>query len=741
MTKKKLAQIDYPNFFKTLNVPYLVLAVDDPSFTIIEQHITDDSLGIVPSKHMMGQPFLKGFPDMNAQYKKSGTMRLAESIRRVIKTGAPDRIRRLKYSEMDQAGQVVHKYRSVTHYPKIENENVTAVYRTTNNITAEITAERQLVRTEKQLNQALSGGSIGTWSWDLARGLVAADKNLAVMFGLDIDSAMDGLPLGIFLLSIHPDDQKRVELEIATALKRRSDYKSEYRTICQEGSVRWVISRGNVEVDEASRPMSFSGVVIDITERKKAENNLKFLAEAGMQLSASLDYKTTLNNIAAMVVPAVADWCTVDLIGESGQVEHVAVAHRDTEKVEWAKRLWIKQGRIGLSPATAVARVLMTGKVELYSEVSDATIDALSRTEEELALVRGLGITSMIIAPLVFDGITIGAMIFASAESRLHYDLADLEVAKNLANKATAAVYKAKLYNAAQDEIKKRKRLQKELQTLNNALEERVKERTRELEATNKGLNAEISKRRRVENDLKQYSKSLAISNQELQDFAYVASHDLQEPLRKIQAFGDILESEFAQEFGGGIEYLGRMRTAASRMSTLINDLLVFSRVSTKSDPPTVVSLDKIVREVVGDLETRIKETGGKVEIGYLPEVWAEPTHMRQLLQNLVGNALKFHRKDVAPVVKLFADPIDPKNKYYTIYIIDNGIGFEEKYLDRIFSVFQRLHSKDVYEGTGIGLAICRKIAEQYGGTITATSQKGIGSTFIFKIPILKVRN
>ncbi len=741
MNKQKLAHIDYSNFFQTLNIPYLVFAADDPKFTIIEENIAYTTLRMVKREKAIGQPLLKAFPDKTEEYKNTGVSPVIESIRRVIETGESDSIARLSYKVKDKTGCFTNRYRSLTHFPLIEDGKVTAIYRMTKDITDEVTIERQHVRTEQQLDQALLSGLIGTWNWDLVEGLVIADKNLATMFGLDACSAAAGLPLSDFILSIHPEDQKRVGDVISEDLRDRIVYESEYRTICQSGSIRWVIARGNVEVDETLRPISFSGVVIDITERKKAENNLKFLTEASTQFSASLDYKTTLNNIATMVVPAIADWCTVELLGDSGQVEQVAVAHSDLEKVKWAKNLRVKQGRVSLSPASSVARVLQTGQSELYSEVNDDKLASLSRSEEELALVRDLGITSIIVVPLVLEDKPIGAITFVSAESRLHYDSADLEVAKNLANRAAAAMYNAKLYNAAQDEIKKSKHLQKELHTLNDALEERVKKRTQELEATNKGLKVEISKRHRVENDLKQYTKNLAASNQELQDFAYVASHDLQEPLRKIQAFGDILESEFSQELGEGMEYLGRMRNAASRMSTLINDLLAFSRVGTKSDPPAAVNLDTVVREVVSDLETRIKETRGVVEIGSLPIVWAEPTHMRQLLQNLIGNALKFNQKDVAPVVKVYASPIDHLDKYYTIYIIDNGIGFEEKHLDRIFSVFQRLHSKDVYEGTGIGLAICRKIAERYGGTITATSQKGIGSTFIFKIPILKVRN
>jgi light-regulated signal transduction histidine kinase (bacteriophytochrome) len=240
-------------------------------------------------------------------------------------------------------------------------------------------------------------------------------------------------------------------------------------------------------------------------------------------------------------------------------------------------------------------------------------------------------------------------------------------------------------------------------------------------------------KRQSAEKELQAYSRELARSNQELQDFAYVSSHDLQEPLRKIQAFGDLLESEYADKLGEGIDYLKRMQGAASRMSTLIQDLLAFSRVSTQPNTRKDVDLSSIIADVVSDLEMRISDTGATVSVGKMPHVIADPTHMRQLFQNLIGNALKFHRPGVPPVVEVKAHT---SKQYHEIIVKDNGIGFDTKYLDRIFAVFQRLHGRDSYEGTGIGLAVCRKIVERYNGTITAESQKNSGSTFIVRLPV-----
>ena len=436
-----------------------------------------------------------------------------------------------------------------------------------------------------------------------------------------------------------------------------------------------------------------------------------------------------------MVVPDIADWCSIDLY-DGKKIERVATAHKDPKKVKWAEELYEKQGAPDINTPTGVPKVLRTGEMEYYPDIPDSVLVATAKDEEELKLMRDIGFSSVIIVPMVLDGKTIGAISLISTESKIHYKESDIEVAKGLANRAALAVYNANLYHSAQREIKERKLLQRQLETANEVLESRVVERTRQLVETNDGLEKEIRRSQKIERELQQYSKSLARSNQELQDFAYVASHDLQEPLRKIQAFGDLLESEYGDSLGEGAEYLNRMRSAASRMSILIQDLLAFSRVTTKPQDIKQIDLNVILEDVLSDLETRITDKKGKVVIEKLPAVWADPTHMRQLFQNLIGNALKFHKPDMPPQVKVSMHPRGRDDKYYEIHIKDNGIGFDEKYLDRIFSVFQRLHGKDVYDGTGIGLAVCRKIVERYGGKIDAKSKPGAGSTFIIKLPI-----
>jgi signal transduction histidine kinase len=242
----------------------------------------------------------------------------------------------------------------------------------------------------------------------------------------------------------------------------------------------------------------------------------------------------------------------------------------------------------------------------------------------------------------------------------------------------------------------------------------------------------------------------LSASNRELQNFATVASHDLQEPLRKIEAFGSRLKSKYNQALDEqGRDYLERMLAATVRMRTLINDLLSFARVTTKAQPFVPVDLAEIAQAVVADLEGRIEATGGQMEVGSLPIIEADPLQMRQLLQNLIGNALKFHREGEPPVVRVEGRLLDDSDaegpgsgpRRCEIRVQDHGIGFEEVYADRIFELFQRLHGRDEYEGTGMGLAICRKIAERHDGTITARSAPAQGATFIVTLPVTHEEN
>ncbi|MBU1821516.1 MAG: response regulator [Bacteroidetes bacterium] len=280
-----------------------------------------------------------------------------------------------------------------------------------------------------------------------------------------------------------------------------------------------------------------------------------------------------------------------------------------------------------------------------------------------------------------------------------------------------------KAQQALKDEVDRRKKAQLAVEDLNALLEERVKDRTQELLKVN---------------------LDLEVRNTELAQFASLASHDLQEPLRKIITFGTILESRHLTQHKDSVELLRKINASAERMRNLINDLLNYSKLSAHSYFE-MVDLNELLQSTLLNLEIAIAEKNALIEAGVLPSIEAVPGQIRQVFQNLISNALKFSKKDIPPVItisggfvqeKSCTAPLKATGNYVRISIKDRGIGFDEMYLSKIFAIFQRLHTQHEYEGTGIGLAIVKKIVEKHNGLISAKSKMDEGSTFHILLPV-----
>ncbi|ASZ10163.1 PAS domain-containing protein [Chitinophaga pendula] len=260
------------------------------------------------------------------------------------------------------------------------------------------------------------------------------------------------------------------------------------------------------------------------------------------------------------------------------------------------------------------------------------------------------------------------------------------------------------------------------------------------------GVLRDISTVWQLEQDRKRYIQDLRRSNKELEEFAYVASHDLQEPLRKILTFGDLLNNRYREQLGNdGKQYIDRMMKASQHMQQLINDLLTLSRISSRKPDTTSVKLDEVLQGVLADMEETIRENNAEIIIHPLPEIKGYHVQFQQLFTNLLGNAVKFRDKERPPRIEVscrilnyqevVALLLDVKHTWYEITVADNGIGFENIHSHRIFQVFQRLHGKTEYPGTGLGLSICQKIIENHGGKISATGIPGEGARFIIHLP------
>ena len=419
-------------------------------------------------------------------------------------------------------------------------------------------------------------------------------------------------------------------------------------------------------------------------EAQASERRAAFLAESGAVLASSLDYEATLTSVANLAVPAVADWAAVDVLDAAGELKRVAIAHSDPEKIrlaiDFAQRYPPREDDMG-------QLALRSGKSVLMEEIPDALVRERARDPEHLRMILELGIKSLIVAPMVVDQRSLGLIIFVTAESGRRYTQSDLRIAEELARRAATALENARLYRESRQS-------QEELRLLNGELRR---------------------------------------ANEDLNQFAYSASHDLQEPLRTVAIYSQLLEQRHKGKLDALSEkYLGFLLQGARRMEALLRDILAYTRAAnTAEQAPGLVDASTVLQKVLVNLQNSLAENGVAVEYGGLPAVRVLDVHLLQLFQNLIGNALKY-RGAQAPRVRVSAVP---DGAQWRFSIEDNGIGFEPKYREQVFGLFKRLHTAEEYPGTGVGLAICQKIVERYGGRIWVESQPGSGSSFFFTLP------
>lgn len=671
--------VNYEKLFDILPERYVVFEAKAPNFNMVA---ANDQYLLITGKtkeQVLNKSLFKVFPDTSDKAKKTGKGDLQRSLEAVIKTKEPDSTGIIRYDLADSNGEMKIRYWQATHYPILENNICVAILQSTADVTELVNSNEQLKLANLKLEEAMAAGLVGSWSWDIKNNIVTADKGLAELFGVSSEKAFLGLPIETFLNSIYEDDRNEVTNLIGATVASGKRFECEYRTIDTKGKIRWVIARGRVERDKSGNALHFPGVMIDISSRKKAEEELK---DSEVRLRFMAD---TMPQLVWITRPdGYHEYYNKHWYDYTGTIPGTTdgdgwnnLFHADDQ--ERAHKVWQKSLNTG-DPYEIKYR-LYNAPTKKYRWVIGR---ALPYKDKSGQIIKWYGTCTD-----VDDSIK---------------------------------------------ELEKRQKLEKALQDEKERLESRVNERTSQLKLTNEGLREEIKKRQKVERKLRKFSDELKRSNHELEEFAYVSSHDLQEPLRKIRAFGDLLAEEYGGKLGDGKEYLLRMQSSANRMSQLIEDLLTFSRVTTKTAVTKDIDLNIIMHDVINDLDNRIKREQGEVRIlSKLPTIRADETHMRQLFQNLISNGLKFHDPKTKPVVEI---SYQKENNAHTILVKDNGIGIEEEYLDKIFAVFQRLHAKQAFDGTGIGLAVCKKIVERYNGTIKVESQLGVGTTFNISMPI-----
>ncbi|QDK82240.1 PAS domain S-box protein [Spirosoma sp. KCTC 42546] len=659
--------------------------------------------------------------------------------------------------------------------------------------------EALLRRSYDQLQTALSIGLIATWFWDIGNDLVYGDRNLFQFFGVTETQEQAGLPLNTFTNNIHPDDRSRTIELINEALQSGTTYEAEYRIDGEGLKSRWVLARGQATYNEQQLPLSLSGVLIDVTDRKRAEirsqvteTSLRLAVESarigtwdfhpltgeliwsdrckelfGLPSTAEINYTVFLQGLhpddRQQTDQAVQDVLQPDSNG-------FFICEYRTIGFNNGQLRWIRSnGQTFTNKQGAIERFLGTvvditadkeNEVLLQQRVHQQT-QALEIQAHQLRTTLDASLNSIIAMTAIRNetGTIVDFMMDTANEAviRSNFMTPDQIIGRRL-----LAVFPGNKDNGFFDLYIRVVEIGASEQSTQYYRDEFGLEGWFEVSAVKQDNDSvvvtfnNITERKKAElsaqqqsAELKQANAELKRSNESLQQFAHIASHDLQEPLRRIQAFSDLLKAQFADNLSDGeTDMIRRIQRSAQRMQMLVKDLLLYSKLSTQREPFTTVALTTVVDDVISDLEMSISEKSATIDVGALPTVSGSSSRLRQLFQNLLVNALKFSPPNVAPVIQIRSRMVQHDElptrlqelhlyPFWLITVTDNGIGFDERYKDRIFTPFQRLHDKTTYSGTGIGLAICQRVAESHGGMMDVTSQPGEGSTFKVFLPVL----
>ncbi|WP_247235215.1 PAS domain-containing protein [Telluribacter sp. SYSU D00476] len=520
----------------------------------------------------------------------------------------------------------------------------------------------ELYKTQIQLHAALAAGKVTTWHWDMVENCLSGSAELASLFGVDAQEAIKGLPLEIFIKSIFEEDRDYVTARIQRAIETGEEYEAEYRVVNSEGQQRWAIARGKVMYDCHQSPIGFTGILIDVTEKKQAEQEITDKNKELNSLYQELQFVTN-------TIPQLA-WAT-DPDGTAN----------------FFNKVWYEYS--GLT----------------YDELKASGWTQLLHPEDYTSTLRAWQ-----------QARATGGIYEVEYRLKRHDGTYRWFLARGIPMKDSQDNI-IKWYGTTTD-IQDQKMVAE-------VLESRVEERTRELLEANNTL-------RRI--------------NAEQEQFTYISHHDLKEPIRKIQLFTDMIKADSSNTLSADSQKrLDRIAVASERMIAALKDVLDFASLN-QEEQPEQVDLNEVIEAVKTDLEPVIAEKQATIQVATLPTIRAVPRQMHQLFYNLVSNALKFSKPDVAPEISITYQrfmpaevhnhpELDSHREYYKIAIRDNGIGFDQQYQDKIFLMFQRLHSKDAYAGTGIGLALVRKVALKHGGKIWAESREGEGATFKVVLP------
>ena len=723
---------------------------------------------------VMNRPLIEALPELAGQGFDKILDGVLETGQRVVQ---PETIVQLM-----RGGKLADIFVKVVYEPLYdEDSRVVGIMTVADDITESVLARKAIEESQDRLAVALDAGSMGTFDFYPATGKLIWSEKTRELFGIPPGKPVD---YEVFVAAIHPEDREAARMVSQNALhgQNHGEYENEYRTIGADGEIRWVRAKGRVDFDSEGNATRFSGVTQDITQRKLDEQALResearfrsiadqspmivFMTEADDRASISyfnrmwLDYTGQSNAMAlglgwqGIVHPdEVDEVATVYKEAHGQQISYILDAIR-LRRYDGQYRWHMFKSNPRFSESGEFLGYLGVG-LDIHDQ--KMAVDAIRESESRFRMLaeklphmvwvtNALGQEEYVSGQWEsYTGVTgsgIGAMerfvhpddtvAVRSAWERSMETGLNLRVDARFRNGDGQFRWHSIIGEPVRDTsgtIIKWVGVIADIhheRTFSQKLEQVVEMRTNEL---------------LVKND------DLEKMNRELESFAYISSHDLQEPLRKIQTFASrIMDREYDSLSDTGRTYFQRMQDAALRMQTLIEDLLAYSRTTNEERKIERADLNVVLDEICEEFGEEIVAKGAKITAGALGTAMIIPFQFRQLLHNLFVNSLKFARKEVPAEITVTSETIDgnpaihPKllagRQYTHLRVSDNGIGFEPEYGEKIFEVFQRLHGRDKYSGTGIGLAIVKKIIDNHGGYISATGRPGEGATFDIYLP------
>jgi PAS domain S-box-containing protein len=557
------------------------------------------------------------------------------------------------------------------------------VYANGRDITVEkAQAEQLATANDVRLEVSLAAGGMGVWEWDIRTDEITWLNGAAKMHGIEAAEQPPGMSVQIYMANVYPDDRDSLLHAIAQALPSASNFEAEYRVVWPDGTIHWLDARGRILRDENGAPLRMIGVNVDVTERKRIEDDLTFLANASTELAGLIEPAVTLERLAYMAVPRFADWCTADLLQGDGTLQRVAAAHADASKVALAEELHRKMPTEVDAPH-GVWNVVRTGRAEFVHQIKPEFLQRATQDPERRAVVLALGLCSYIIAPLTAHGRVLGAVSFITAESGRLYGPKDLKLAEDLAHRAAIALDNAKLYQAAEQ------------------------------------------------------------SNQAKSVFLATLSHELRNPLAAIENGLALvrLTVDDRERVEKIVSMVGRQ---TAQLTRLVDDLMDASRIATAKIvlKNEWLSLGEILDDAVNAVRSEIDAKNHELSI-HVPHhpirVWADPARLLQIFSNLLTNAARY--TDPGGTIDV---SIEDKKMGVVVRVRDTGIGIKAEMLPRIFQMFTQVGQPLQHNqgGLGIGLAIVEGLVKLHGGRVEVLSAGlGMGSEFVVHLPHADVKS